>query len=197
MTWLLFLFACDSLSFLSSDDTDTATTEPTGPTVNPVADIDWNEDGLVLSIQNGENLQLVFGIVETTTECAGDAVYGCWTGENCSETSGYLSPDGTNIGPYCHSVGATELRLNYSLDLTDVMDGVTGTNVIPGTRTGFPAPTAEESYEYKVTYYLNNINSQDCWVWGVDTSYFEDKNCTFPVPVSNVDSPQTMRFILE
>jgi hypothetical protein len=197
MSWLLFFCACDSLPFLSKTDTgDTGDT--TLEAINkPVADIDWEEGNLVLNITNGDDIQLEFGIVETTTECAADAVYGCWTAENCDSSSGYTSPDGTPIGPYCHPVSSTGVSLEYSANLTDVMDGVTGTNVIAGMRTGFPAPTEEESYEFKVTYYLNNISSQDCWVWGVNPTYFETSNCTTPVPVHNIDGNGRTRYILE
>ena len=195
MTLILFFLACDTFSFLSTEE-DSAT-ETTAPTPNPEADIDWNEEQLVLKIKNGDSIQLEFGIVETSDECSADTVYGCWTGESCSATSGYISPDGSSIGPYCHPVGTTGVTLEYSANLTDVMDGVTGTNVIEGGRTGFPAPTEEESYEYKVTYYLNNTNSQDCWVWGVNPEYFEEQNCTFPVPIHSIDSSSNMRFILK
>ena len=197
MSMLLLFFACDSLPFLSKTDTGDTGEITIVPISKPVADINWEEGSLELVITNGEDIQLEFGIVETTTQCVSDAVYGCWTAENCDSSTGYTAPDGRPIGPYCHPVGETGVSLEYSENLTDVMDGVTGTNVIPGTRTGFPSPTGEENYEFKVTYYLNNISSQDCWVWGVDPSYFETSNCTTPVPVHNVDGTGRTRYILE
>ena len=109
MIWAI-LFACNG----DKGDTalDTATAD-TGPIPNPLADVDWLEDQLVLNIQYGEGYDFYFGIIESTESCAQDTTYGCWTAENCGEEA-WSSVNGSfTRGPYCHPAGDSGLALDY------------------------------------------------------------------------------------
>ena len=189
MIWAL-LFACNG----DKGDTalDTANAD-TGPTPNPLANVDWLEDQLVLNIQHGEGYDFTFGIIESTDSCEQDNTYGCWTAENCGEDAWSSISGLFTRGPYCHPAGDTGLSLDYGEGLMNAING--STFVANGQQTAFPAPTVEESYEFKVTYILIDRISQDCWAWGVDPFYFADQNCKYPVPTS-LETPSRLRFEL-
>lgn len=176
---------------------DTASSEPSSEdadivTYNPTAQVEWGEENLMLHLSNTTGYDFYFGIVESTEECKQNVEFGCWTGENCSSTDPYKSSDESiNLGPYCHPTDGDgiALALNYSTSFTSVFQG---TDVVSnGTQTAFPAPyiandTGEDdvSYEFQVTYYLEDKISGKCWAWGIDPSYFKDRNCNLPVPTS-------------
>ena len=199
---VFLLFGCDSIPFLSKD-TATATTDTasaSGEPPNPLADIDWNADQLVVKISQSdpEFHSLVFGIVEQTDECLNDTVFGCWTGENCDSSTGYVSPDTSiNRGPYCHPLNLDGVILSYSESLEAVINGETGNNVVPGSRTAFPAPTENESYEFKVSYYIGNLSNGDCWAWGTKPEIFESQGCKYPLPIGNVHGKGETLYLLQ
>ena len=200
------LLACD-LTPKTTDSGDSGIS----PVYLPIADIDWKPNQIVLTIEHGAGYDFEFGIVEYWDGCKTDTIYGCWTGENCHPTTGYVSFDGqTNLGPYCHPAGTTGLGLGYSESLSAVITGQTGSNVIIGQKTAFPAPieaseeetddTAEsenESYEFRVSYILKDKITGDCWAWGVEPTIFEDQGCKYPVPMSAISTNGKTRYRLE
>ena len=190
MIWALLL-ACNSDNADSA--LDTAVAEDSGPIPNPLADIDWLEDKLVLTIQNGDGYDFYFGLVESTENCSQDTTYGCWTAENCGEEA-WTSVNGTfTRGPYCHPAGDIGVSLDYG---DGIMNAINGSSFVAnGQQTAFPAPTEEDSYEFKVSYILIDRISQDCWAWGVDPAFFADQNCKYPVPTS-LETPNRFRLEL-
>ena len=190
---VLYLMACDAFHLFVPEDTggDSANTEEM--VLRPVVDIDWLPNVLSISIENGVGYTFAFGLAETSTECSIDTEYGCWTAEDCF--TGYLSPQGTNLhNSYCHPLSEIGKTLEYSADLNAVISRQGEDSVAEGGQTAFPAPTEEESYEFKVTYYLQATKVGDpnaeteCWVWGLDPDHFEEKNCKVPLPRSSNSS---------
>lgn len=170
---------------------DTAATD-TGPIPNPLANIDWLDENLVLTIQHGEGHDFSLGIVESTDECTLDTTYGCWTAENCGEDA-WSSVNGNFVrGPYCHSAGDEGVALKYG---EGVMNAINGSAFVTDGTTAFPAPTETDSYEFKVSYILTDRISQDCWAWGVEPSYFDEQNCKYPVP-TQLDTPNRIHLEL-
>ena len=70
--WLLVLCACD----LTPSSTDTGETE-TEKVSLPIADIDWNSNQIVLTIEYGSGYDFEFGIVESWDGCQMDTVVCC------------------------------------------------------------------------------------------------------------------------
>ena len=195
---LLLLIGCANFGFdWFSDDTATDTGDGVDLLPNPTADIDWDAERFRLTITQGDNYSFRFGIAETSAECGINTDVGCWTGEDCG--SGYESPQGTFIhSATCHpAVANGTLELEYSTSLEDVIIGNNEQYVAAGQKTAFPAPTAEQSYEFSVTYFLEsqNMTSQEvqCWVWGSDPDYFATRGCRTPIPLrpttSNENAP--------
>ena len=193
-----FILACgeeeateDTIKEPSSETTEV------GGTYRPTAQVEWGTEQLKLFMNNTEGYDFYFGIVESTESCKQNIEYGCWTGENCSPTESYMSSDESIIlGPYCHPTDGdgVALALNYSTGFDSIFQGIE----VPssGVQTAFPAPRAEDdtsvewdeneiaSYEFLVTYYLEDRISGKCWAWGIDPGYFKDRNCNLPVPTS-------------
>lgn len=183
------LLACNDDKGDTSLDTAAA---DTSPIPNPLANIDWQEDGLVLSIQHGEGHNFYLGIIESTEECSNNSLYGCWTAEDCGEEP-WTGANGTFVrGPWCHSAGDTGTTLTYG---EGIINAINGSAFVDDKTTAFPAPTEDNSYEFKVSYILIDQISQDCWAWGVDPYYFDDRNCKFPVPTL-LDSPNLIQLEL-
>jgi len=202
---ILYLMACKTFHLFMGDDTAVDTGPAVEIQLNPVADIDWAQDGLRINLENGDGYQFAFGIAETSTECGIDTTHGCWTAEDCG--GGYVSPQGTNAHPmYCHPLAETGGLLGYSEGLYSVIAGLGENYVVPGQKTGFPAPMCSDetlttkddcenggsvwtTYEFKVTYYLQAIeigNSNvetECWTWGYDPDHFAERNCKVPLPM--------------
>ena len=193
MIGLLLISACDRFPVGQEEDTATDTAQTTEESDHlPVADVNWNQDGLQLTILNGENHDFYFGLVESTESCRDDTAYGCWTGENCGDSTGYMSLDEEiQLGPYCHPAGITGVNLFYSESIYAVITG--NDYVAQGQQTAFPAPTEEESYEFSVTYYLEDGITGECWVWGVDPTVFEERSCKYPLPVAGSDGRARFR----
>ena len=174
----------------TSSSTDTSTEEVA---YLPTAQVEWGENQLLLHMKNTSGYDFQFGIVESSDECAQDIDFGCWTGENCADFDPYMSADEEVIlGPYCHPAqgDGVALSLNYSSSISAVL--LLEDVVSNGVQTAFPAPPIEgqedssnESYEFKVTYYLNDLISGKCWSWGIDPGYFSNQNCTTPLPLSS------------
>jgi len=185
---VLFSFwACNIMTGIDTGEDSGNGAETEEIVFPPVADIDWTNEGIVLTISNGEGRDFQFGLVESTDACSIDNDFGCWTGENCDATTGYVSIDEeTSLGPFCHGAGTLGVQLAYSSGLSAIMGGIE--YVTQGQQTAFPAPNEENSYEFKVTYILEDNVSGDCWVWGVDPDYFEAKSCKYPIPVSRTDA---------
>ena len=212
------------LSFLACDafyiNVDEETTEDTAEELRPPLqiDIDWDEDFLRIKASNVEGYgNIRFGIIESSDECDADLVNGCWTGEDCY--NGYTAPEGQeNNERYrqCHSIPNADSEygenswvstLAYSSGIDNVItidDAIENLNVPIGNgNTAFPAPTDALSYETRVTYYLeaeilgeSGENTDRCWAWGVQPSYFDAKECDTPLPVS-LPNGQHISLVLE
>ena len=180
--------ACAPFHLFVEDDTATDTAQ-TELTPNPTVDIDWLADHLAITITNGQGYAFEFGLTESSQECSIDTEYGCWTGEDCF--SGYVTPQGTYAHiSYCHPLREDGGELEYSTGLIEVITGSNNSYVIPGTRTAFPSPNANQSYEFEVTYFLRatSVGSNPvtkCWAWGKDPDHFLSLNCTIPLPIDN------------
>ena len=129
--------------------------------------------------------------------------------KNCHPTTGYISFDGqTNLGPYCHPAGTTGLGLAYSESLSAVITGQTGSNIIIGQKTAFPAPEDpnasnadsgvddNESYEFRVSYILRDKITGDCWAWGAEPTVFEEQGVN-TVPITTFSSDGKTRYRLD
>lgn len=90
-----------------------------------------------------------FGMAETE---AGVGVG--WFGEDC-----YL---GTGSWNYCHPITGTTLHLDQVADIADIVEGQT-TLFWTG---------------MDLTYFLEDANTGDCWVWGHDTTYYYGLGCS-------------------
>ena len=192
------LLGCDAFHLFPEEDSGVETVEEDTVVLNPIADIDWTEEKLLITIQNGSGYTFTFGIAETSTECKVDTQYGCWTAEDCG--SGYLSPQGDYPHQaYCHNLSEVGGELEYSESIYSVIAELNENYVVPGKETAFPAPTEDDSYEFQVTYYLQAVENgsagaeTECWVWGLDPDHFADRNCKVPLPMSGTS---TQQFIL-
>jgi len=122
----------------------------TGVLEVPVADVEatWSYDELVVEVENGES-GYAFGMAETFAGPVG------WYGEDCLP------------GNMCHVVAG-------SLLLTSVHPGVGG----PGL--GFVVPDVTtlfyDIHGPYITYFVEGLDSGDCFTWGDDPSYYPD--CT-------------------
>ena len=166
-----------------------------------VAKVTWNNDSMVVTIEGpkrnltdndtnndiGVGSQYSFGIVESHSAegdtCLEQSIYGCWTGEDCSGQP-YIAPSGAEIANKCHTiegdVSETETaiisqNINYA---QSIIAYISSPNSASG-ESAFPSPSTEK-YEYRVTYFLEDTETGSCWTWGVDTSYFDDRNCNIP-----------------
>lgn len=184
-----------------------------------IAKVTWDNDTLKISIQGAKrNLidedtsndigvgdEYQFGIVESRSadggSCLEQSVYGCWTGEDCTGTA-YVAPSGQSITNKCHSVSAIidsdeqstsiEETFEYSLSIESY---ITQPDLSSST-TAFPSPSTEK-YEFRVTYYLEDVETGECWSWGVEPSYFDDKNCDYPSRFQDLSSNSGNILILQ
>ena len=192
---IFFILACGEEEHDIKDGTESepSSEETTTGIYNPTAQVEWGTDQLSLYMSNTAGYDFYFGIVESTEECKQNIEYGCWTGEDCNATEPYVSSDESIIlGPYCHPTDGdgASLTLNYSSGFDSIFQGIEV--VSGGVQTGFPAPSQNDdtgstdidSYEFLVTYYLEDRISGKCWSWGIDPGYFKDRNCNLPVPTS-------------
>jgi len=207
---IFVLLACTAL------EEDTAAPVVVSEYTPTVAKVTWNNDSLVVTIEGptrnlfddstandvGVGSQYYFGIVEsksaTGDSCLEQSIYGCWTGEDCSGTP-YIPPSGAAISNKCHmvegDVSDTDTAiLQQDFDYSQsIVSYINNPDLSSGT-TAFPSPSSEK-YEYRVTYYLEDIDTGSCWAWGVDPSYFDEKNCTIPSRFQDL-SLQTSQFVI-
>ncbi len=187
LSFFTLLTGCEQFHLFVEDDkaTDTAEEELTP---NPSIDLEWGETGIDIVITNGQGYEFEFGIAESSSECAIDTEYGCWTAEDC--ISGYQTPqDSFAHSPYCHSLSDIGGSLRYSDSLIGVITGTSPDYVIPGEQTAFPAPTSETTYEFSVTYYLKAVSTGsdptiECWAWGLNPDHFSSEGCKAPIPIA-------------
>ena len=184
-----------------------------------VAKVTWDNNKLKLSIQGskrnlideddtndiGVGAEYRFGIVESRSaqgeSCLEQSVYGCWTGEDCSGTP-YVAPSGQSITNKCHIVAtiiesdeqttSIEETFDYSLSLASYINQPD----LSSSTTAFPSPSTEK-YEFRVTYFLEDVETGECWAWGVDPSYFDDQNCDYPSRFQDLSSNVANLLILE
>ncbi len=133
----------------------------------PSAQVVWADEAIELTVTSGSGMSLLFGVVQNDDSCVfaeeaeeGDTI--CWVGEACLDTAGES---------ICHPAGSSGVRLDYTEGgIAGAQDGTADINA--GDNTAFPGP----GYEFKVTYYLYDQVDGDCWVWGLDTSYYTEQN---------------------
>ena len=175
-----------------------------------IAKVTWDNDKLRISIQGakrnlidedtsndiGIGAEYRFGIVESRSaqegSCLEQSVYGCWTGEDCSGIP-YVAPSGQSITNKCHLVSSVidsdeqstsiEEEFEYSLSIESYI----AQPDLSSSTTAFPSPSTEK-YEFRVTYFLEDVETGECWAWGVDPSYFDDQNCDVPSRFQDLSS---------
>ncbi len=189
---IFLLLACGEEEEEKTPIPEPSSEETISNSYNPTAQVEWGEEQLIVYLNNTTGYDFYFGIVESTEECKQNIEFGCWTGEDCSLTAPYTSSDESIIlGPYCHPADGdgASIALSYATGFSSIYQG--DEVVSGGVLTAFPAPvqandTGEEvdSFEFKVTYYLEDRISGKCWSWGIDPGYFKDRNCNLPVPTS-------------
>lgn len=196
MIMIFFLFAC------TTPETDSYVPVLEAEYTPTVAKVTWDNNSLKLSIEGpsrnlsdqdstndiGVGLDYRFGIVESRSaaggSCLEQSVYGCWTGEDCSGTA-YIAPSGASVTNKCHTVSSVvssengivsiEQAFNYSISVESYINQPD----LSSTTTAFPAPSTEK-YEFRVSYFLEDVETGACWAWGVDPSHFDDRNCDYP-----------------
>ena len=184
-----------------------------------VAKVSWDNNTLKLTIQ-GANRNIIdqdtsndvgvggeyqFGIVESRSaqggSCLEQSVYGCWTGEDCSGTP-YVAPSGQSITNKCHTVSrviesdAQNTSIEEEFDYSISVESYIAQPDLSSKTTAFPSPSTEK-YEYRVTYFLEDIETGDCWAWGVEPSYFDAQNCDYPSRFQDLSSNTQQIVILE
>ena len=183
LTSLGLLFASGCEQFYLNGDKDTALdVDEVELSPNPTVDITWTETGIQIDLQNDDGYIFTFGLAESTSECAAEDNYGCWTAEDC--ISGYISPTGLySHTVYCHPLEESRTTLKYSESLVKVITKEDPAyiiekqgnispqpveyRVIPGSQTAFPAPNADSSYEFDVTYFLRAVVTNDAFATDV------------------------------
>ena len=203
------LFGCTpELSLLLDTASESIVETPEEVAYLPTAQVEWGENQLLLHLKNSAGYDFQFGIIESSTSCQQDVDFGCWTGESCDPTTPYSSADEAIIlGPFCHPTQGegVALSLNYSASIESVL--LLQDVVSNGVQTAFPRPPIEdsenteteeeavESYEFQVTYYLEDLISGKCWAWGINPNYFAARSCSIPLPLSTFSadwSPNTV-----
>ena len=154
---------------------------------------------------NGVGDDYLFGIVESvgaSEPCEQENTYGCWTGEDCSGTA-FVTPEGNSINNKCHDVYTVvstdedtktiEQRFIYSSSVASFLAQPSADSAT----TAFPNPD-NEKYEFRVSYFLKDIQTGACWAWGVDPDYFNEQNCDFPSRYQeDLSLPHTQIIVLD
>jgi hypothetical protein len=184
-----------------------------------VAKVSWDNDTLKLSIQGptrdlfdqdtendlGIGTEYRFGIVESLSatggSCGEQSVYGCWTGEDCSGNP-YIAPSGQSVTNKCHSVAtvissdSTSISIEESFNYSLSVEGYIAQPDLSSTTTAFPSPSTEK-YEFRVSYFLEDVETGECWAWGVEPSYFDDQNCDYPSRFQDLSTESSHVLILD
>ncbi|NOY27320.1 MAG: hypothetical protein GXP62_15740 [Oligoflexia bacterium] len=160
-TWLVLATTLLAFGCSTKDDTgggtsagDAGATDGGGTTAPLTMDCAWDGSGISVDLVNGDSAGYSFGMAET--DCGGD----CWTGEDC--LYGYTLGDGSVLS-YCHPLSSTGGYLTTVGDSDLIVEGST-TILDPATM--------------YITYYLEEVSSGDCWIWGYDTSYYGGVGCS-------------------
>ncbi len=193
---MLFTF----LACIATEE-DTAVPELEAAYAPTIAKVTWNNNSMLVTIEGpkrdltdddtsndiGVGTQYYFGLVEsksaTGDSCLEQSIYGCWTGEDCSGQV-YTPPSGVDISNKCHTIEGDVSETETAIISQDfeysqsIIAYINEPDLSSGT-TAFPSPSTEK-YEYRVTYYLEDIDTGSCWAWGVEPSYFDDRNCNIP-----------------
>lgn len=119
--------------------------------------VEWGDGDVTFEFNQGMTGSWSIGIAETH----GDV--DPWTGEDCA--FGYVMPDGSLLGPYCHLIGDGDwsMTLAYGGDPWNLQQGTT---VFP-----------DVAFEPYVTYLLRDDDNGHCWAWGHDAAYYDDLGC--------------------
>lgn len=157
---VLFAFGCEG----GKDDSGTTTgdggTTADGGTTGDgggtalTMDCEWAGGGLDVTLTGGDSAGYWVGLAET--ECGGAA---CWTGEDC--VYGYTTGSGTTYN-FCHPASAS----GVFLQTVDSFEAI-----VEGSTTIHSASTVN-------TYFMEEVSTGTCWVWGADTSYYGGLGCT-------------------
>jgi hypothetical protein len=139
-----------------AEDTGETETEDTGEEEEELfmeIGVEWTATGIDLNITNGDESGYWFGLAEDGAEG--------WTGEDCY--LGYTLTDGSVLA-YCHPADVDGVSLGYGGGTSDLQEGV---------ETVFVDDAAKDS----VTYYLEDVATATCWVWGANPSYYAGLGC--------------------
>ena len=137
-------------------------------------------------------------------QCLGDRCFCAagWTGEDCG-TDPYVSPTGQSITNKCHTVNRiTETTEDDMVTIVETFDyslsveSYIGNPSLSSSVTAFPNPSTEK-YEFRVSYFLEDVDMSKCWAWGVDPSYFNDRNCFYPSRQQDISESGSIRIILD
>lgn len=116
------------------------------------ASCSWDDQGFTLSTPGGATGGYHLGMAQT------GACVDCWTGEDCLH--GDRGLDHSTV-VFCHPLPASGGRL----DTVQTVDAV-----VEGSTTYLRAGQ-------QLTYFLTEISSGDCWIWGHDLSWFTGLGC--------------------
>lgn len=124
-----------------------------GGTAPPLTmDCAWGGGGIEVVMTGGDPAGYLLGMAETGTG------YETWTGEDCY--LGYTAGDGT-LYAYCHPLSRSGGFLESVSSFLDIVEG----------------STTLHAAEYDNTYYLEEVATSTCWVFGHDTSYYARIDC--------------------
>lgn len=143
--------ATDSGDADTTDTTDTDGGTDSGTAPATTVECTWDGTGLDVTIVNGDSSGYNLGLAEVAAEG--------WTGEDCY--LGYTAGDGTTY-EYCHPASASGVFLTTVGDFSKVVEG----------------STTIHSGAINNTYFLEEVSSGLCWVWGDSASYYGDLGCS-------------------
>jgi hypothetical protein len=198
-------------------DEDSATPTIEQEYAPTIAKVSWDNDKLRVIIEGpqrdlldqdtdndkGVGVEYQFGIVESlgsTGNACLEQEYGCWTGEDCTGTA-YIAPSGQSVTNKCHTVNNVlrsderSVQIEESFTYSNSVELYIAEPDLSSTTTAFPSPSTEK-YEFRVSYFLEDVETGECWSWGVDPSYFDDQNCDYPSRYQDLSAGDTQIIIL-
>ena len=119
--------------------------------------VTWSRTGIELDITDGSSAGYAFGVTETDPSAVDP-----WTGEDCY--LGYTTGGGKLL-EYCHP--AKDGRSTY-------VYGGNPLSLDEAHETVF----SDAAYRDSVTYYLEDLGTRKCWVWGDEPRYYDALGCT-------------------
>jgi hypothetical protein len=161
--WLLGLlafFGCtggkDDTGDTSETDADTDADSDTDTDADINVTVNWATSGVTIAISNGNTAGYDFGMAETGSDAG-------WYGEDCI----YDPDDELDYGyEICHGISASGGTLT-------VADPYEADSVVAGETTLFTDSLADN-----ITYVLFEADTDVCWTWGEDVSYYSAFGCT-------------------